>query len=82
MKSIFKIVFSFLDLVGYNQPVQAQESFGKRCIGSWEGMMYIYSKGTLKDSVSVRLTVQKTNTSNSWTRKTEYLSAKMPMTKD
>lgn len=82
MKSIFKIVFSFLVVVGYNQAVEAQASFGDRCIGSWEGMMYIYSKGTLKDSVSVRLTVQKTNTSNSWTWKTEYLSAKMPMTKD
>ena len=82
MKSVFKIIFSFLLLVGYNQPVQAQVSFGDRCIGSWEGMMYIYSKGTLKDSVSVRLTVQKANTSNTWTWKTEYLSAKLPMTKD
>lgn len=82
MKSVFKIIFSFLLLVGYNQPVQAQVSFGDRCIGSWEGMMYIYNKGTLKDSVSVRLTVQKANTSNTWTWKTEYLSAKLPMTKD
>ena len=82
MKGVFKIIFSYLLLVGYNQPVQAQVSFGDRCIGSWEGMMYIYNKGTLKDSVSVRLTVQKANTSNTWTWKTEYLSAKLPMTKD
>lgn len=60
----------------------AQSTFGDRCLGSWEGIMHIYSKGALKDSVLVRLTVEKTNTSNAWTWRTDYLSARMPMTKD
>ncbi len=60
----------------------AQSTFGERCLGSWEGMMHIYSRGALKDSVLVRLTVEKTNTSNAWTWRTDYLSARMPMTKD
>ena len=60
----------------------AQSTFGERCLGSWEGMMHIYSRGALKDSVLVRLTVEKTNTSNAWTWRSDYLSARMPMTKD
>lgn len=60
----------------------AQSKFGERCLGSWEGMMHIYSRGALKDSVLVRLTVEKTNTSNAWTWRSDYLSARMPMTKD
>jgi hypothetical protein len=43
--------------------------------------MRIYSKGVLKDSVMVRRTVKPID-SLSWTWKTDYLSAQMPMTKD
>jgi hypothetical protein len=60
---------------------QAQKPFGDRCVGVWTGMMYIQSAGILRDSVEVKLTVA-AKEANAWTWKMEYLSAKMPMTKD
>lgn len=59
----------------------AQDLFPEKCIGRWSGLMYIYQHGQVRDSVPVRFTV-KALTADSWTWKTEYLSAKMPMTKD
>jgi len=61
--------------------VSAQIAFPDRCQGIWEGTMYIYSKGQLRDSVPVRRTIQRID-SVSWTWRTAYLSAKMPATKD
>lgn len=55
--------------------------FGDRCLGTWEGMMHLYSKGVLRDSVAVRLTVNKLD-AQAWSWKTEYLSPDRPMTKD
>jgi len=60
----------------------AQTYFGDRCLGTWAGTMYIYQHGHLRDSVAVRLTVSKTDKPDSWSWKTEYLSEKMPVTKD
>ncbi len=60
----------------------AQTAFVEGCTGNWKGTMYIYSRGTLKDSVSVKLTVAKTSDIKAWTWKTEYLSATMPMAKE
>jgi hypothetical protein len=60
---------------------EAQDQFPDRCIGVWEGTMYIYSKGVLRDSVRVRRTIRRID-SVSWTWRTEYLSEKMPATKD
>jgi len=60
----------------------AQTLFGDACLGKWEGTMYIYSRGVLKDSVAVRLTVAKTKVPSTWMWKTEYLSPKLPMVKD
>ena len=59
----------------------AQELFPEKCIGRWTGMMYIYQYGQVRDSVPVRFTV-KPLSPDSWTWKTEYLSPRMPMTKD
>lgn len=59
----------------------SQKFFPDRCLGTWEGWMLIYSKGILKDSVMIRRTVNPID-SLSWTWKTDYLSTKMPMTKD
>lgn len=59
----------------------AQDLFPEKCLGRWAGMMYIYQHGHVRDSVPVRFTV-KALTAESWTWKTEYLSTKMPMTKD
>lgn len=49
--------------------------------GSWSGTMYIYGKGTLRDSVEVVLTVTTINDS-SLVWKTEYKSVSQPMVKD
>jgi hypothetical protein len=62
--------------------LNAQSSFADNCIGTWKGVMYIFKSGIVKDSVSVRLTVGKHKDAGAWTWKTEYLSQKMPVTKD
>jgi hypothetical protein len=64
------------------QPLKAQVAFGDKCIGNWEGTMYIYGKGQLRDSVPVQLTVQKTANHDTWKWKTSYLSKTQPMVKD
>jgi len=60
----------------------AQENFADKCIGKWEGIMYMYGKGQLRDSLPVELDVQKTNRSDTWLWKTTYLSKTMPAVKD
>jgi hypothetical protein len=62
-------------------PSCAQTLFGDACLGTWQGTMYIYGKGVLRDSVQVRLTVAKTDSAGVWNWKTEYLSPKQPATK-
>ncbi len=59
----------------------AQKLFSDKCIGNWKGVMKIYSKGILKDTVTVLLTIQK-QTDTSWMWKTEYISTKIPVTKN
>lgn len=59
----------------------AQSYFPERCKGEWEGVMHIYQKGVLKDSVRVEFSVTSID-KNSWTWKTKYISDKFPMTKD
>lgn len=55
---------------------------GKACLGKWEGIMKIYKKGQLKDSVRIQLTVAETPDPKVWVWKTEYLSAQHPAVKD
>ncbi len=62
--------------------VKAQVSFGKACLGTWEGVMRMYQKGQLKDSVKIQLTVAETPDPKVWVWKTEYLSSKHPAVKD
>lgn len=71
-----------LCLLAFLPSLMAQTTFIEGCLGNWKGTMYLYSRGVLKDSVSVTLTVAKTADANAWTWKTEYLSPKMPMVKD
>jgi hypothetical protein len=59
----------------------SQDFFPDRCLGQWQGTMHIYFAGQLRDSVSVRFTVAPID-SVSWTWRMEYLSDKLPMTKD
>ncbi len=61
---------------------KAQSLFANQCIGKWEGMMYLYGKGKLRDSVPVELLIEKTNKPNTWTWKTSYLSPTLPAVKD
>lgn len=58
------------------------QSFPDRVIGQWTGIMHMYKDGNVRDSVKIRLTVVRGATANTWSWKTEYLSEKMPMTKD
>lgn len=75
---IILIVFSN----GYYNNVFAQDNFADKCVGKWGGMMYIYAKGQLRDSVPVQLTVQKTTFKDTWIWKTNYLSKTSPMEKN
>ena len=60
---------------------KSQNLFPDRCLGVWEGTMHIYSKGVLRDSVRVRRTIRRIDSTH-WTWRTDYLSEKMPATKD
>ncbi len=80
-----KKIFAFLTctlLVLLSQSAVAQSNnFGKECIGTWKGTMHMYSQGRLRDSISVVLEVAQQNDSVfKW--KMDYLSEKMPLTKD
>jgi hypothetical protein len=63
------------------QVVMAQ-SFPDRLAGTWSGVMFMYKDGKIRDSVQVRFTVKPGSVPDTWSWKTEYLSEKMPMTKD
>jgi hypothetical protein len=76
-KNIVLLLLAMLTMTMVNA-----QSFPDKCIGTWNGMMHMYSRGTLKDSVKVVLTVAKGGHPDEWTWKTEYLSEKFPMTKD
>ncbi len=73
-----KFIF-FICLISISTFSQAQ--ILKDWHGNWEGTMYIYGKGTLRDSVPVVLTVATINDSTLVWR-TEYKSASQPMVKD
>lgn len=61
--------------------VKSQTHFPEQCEGLWNGKMYIYAGGKLRDSVEAKLTVKK-STDSTWTWKTEYFSKKAPIVKD
>jgi 5'(3')-deoxyribonucleotidase len=71
----FCILFSWLSL-------NAQTSFPEKCLGIWTGTMNIYNRGSLVDSVTIKLNVTRTNAPDTFVWKTEYLSEKFPMVKD
>jgi hypothetical protein len=56
-------------------------NFPQKCEGKWEGLMYIYSGGVLRDSVRVEFNVAK-DSDSTWKWRTDYLSPKTPITKD
>lgn len=50
--------------------------------GKWKGKMLIYQESLLMDSVDVVMSITPKIKDSVWQWKTEYLSVKMPMTKD
>lgn len=79
-KLIFVSICIFLSSIYMH--LYAQANFVNKCEGKWEGIMYIYGKGQLRDSVPVELIVQKTALSGTWVWKTNYLSTKLPLEKN
>jgi hypothetical protein len=77
-----RLLFLSLMLLGILQTSFAQKTFVDQCLGQWKGMMYIYSRSKLVDSVLVRFTAAPTDKPDAWTWKTEYISEKLPMVKD
>ncbi|MEM6806338.1 MAG: hypothetical protein AAF696_33375 [Bacteroidota bacterium] len=78
-KQLF-LLLTFLSL-GMS-PLLAQTSFPEKCMGIWEGHMYIMAKGQIRDSVGIIFTVAETEDPKAWTWRTQYLSETYPMTKD
>ena len=74
-----KLIFLFLFCIGFFNDLHAQDLFPDKCLGIWEGTMYIYGKGALRDSVQIEFTAAETDDPKAWTWKTQYLSEKMPM---
>lgn len=68
------LLSSFADL-------RSQTLFPDQCIGKWTGMMQIWQRGELRDSVKVEFTVARI-TDSSWQWRMDYLSAARPLTKD
>jgi hypothetical protein len=50
--------------------------------GKWKGKMMMYQESQLMDSVDVVMSITSKIKDSVWQWKTEYLSAKMPVTKD
>jgi hypothetical protein len=79
MKNCLLIVFLLVASI----TSASSQPFPQRCEGTWKGTMYIWSKGTLVDSVGIVFTVQPMlNEAGVWIWRTEYISEKMPMTKN
>lgn len=79
-QSMFICLIFFLSCFSTN--LNAQSNFANRCEGKWEGVMYIYGKGQLRDSVRVQLIVQKSLLPDTWIWKTNYLSKTTPVEKN
>ncbi|WP_196894079.1 hypothetical protein [Aureivirga marina] len=74
-------IFLILALISI-QFTNAQSSFVEKCIGTWEGTMIAMKDGKETYSVPVVLTIEKTEQSDTWTWKTEFISKTHPVTKD
>ncbi len=77
-----KALFLFTVILSLTASLSAQPLFPDRCTGIWEGTMYLWNGGQVKDSLPVRMTIIKQKDSAVWSWKTEYLSPTRPMTKD
>ncbi|UCE93666.1 MAG: hypothetical protein JSV73_12855 [Flavobacteriaceae bacterium] len=98
MRNLFIILFVFYPFLSNAQEQDKTDShsnsqqgltglsestiFPEKCLGVWEGMMYIFNQGSLRDSVKVKFTAAKTDIKGNFVWKTEYLSPTRPMVKD
>lgn len=78
MRKLFCLVFFSMLLF----QLRAQSSFADKCIGSWQGRMYMFKEGKILDSVEINFTVATTTDSNTWIWKMEYSSPKFKSVKD
>lgn len=79
------MVKNMLLFIALNLVAVSFASFPERCEGVWSGQMKIHAYGNLIDSVNIEFTVEKIvdeSWPTGWIWKTNYLSEKMPMTKD
>ena len=85
MKHIFILfiyLFSFQFIAQNTESANHESIFPEKCLGIWEGTMYIFNQGQLRDSVKIRFTAKKTDTGGAYIWKTEYLSPTKPIVKD
>lgn len=75
-----KLVPALLCFLAYTSVAQPNDLSAWH--GVWQGKMYMYRAGKVKDSVQIRLTVAPTASANEWIWKTEYLSPTIPVVKD
>jgi hypothetical protein len=66
--------FLFLICCWLSTAVFSQTLFPDRCIGKWSGMMQIWQRGELKDSVKVAFTVARFKTDDQRLRAPEKIS--------
>lgn len=65
-------LYLFLLLTTSTFALEAQNYFGDLCSGNWSGMMHLYKKGQITDSIPVTIEIKKINPDNSWKWKTSY----------
>lgn len=76
------LLIPYLVLQAGIHDTMAQQSFPEKCIGNWEGTLFIYNQGQLRDSVAVNLEVSPTPDPVTFQWKTTYNSENHPMVKD
>ena len=60
---------------------RGQDSFPEKCLGNWEGVLQIYRKGQLRDSIPVSLQVKRTSDPAAYDWVTTYHAEEHPMVK-
>lgn len=75
MKKIISILPIFLCLHSFAQQINISD-------GEWNGTLMVWKENKIIDSVPSKLTIKTIIKDSVWQWKTEYISAKMPVTKD
>lgn len=70
-------------IVPLSEKTNSNESiFPEKCLGNWEGTLYIYKFNKVQDSLKATFTVAKTEVPGTYTWKTEYLTPERTIVKD